>query len=83
MVDLGFEAFITCIDPKKIPKSFAGRKYDHSFIDDLPKHVDPCGENGEFHTYVYNGPNFKRPIDAEVIEIVERGGFVFADVAVD
>ncbi|MCB0414071.1 MAG: diphthine--ammonia ligase [Bdellovibrionales bacterium] len=81
MIDLGFEAFITCIDSKKLPKSFAGRKYDHSFIDDLPDSVDPCGENGEFHTFVYNGPIFKKTISAEVGEIVERDGFIFADVA--
>lgn len=82
IVDLGFEAFITCVDPKKLPKSFAGRKYDHSFLDDLPDAIDPCGENGEFHSFVFNGPNFKNSIPVKLTEIVERDGFIFADIVV-
>ena len=80
MVDLGFEAYITCVDPKQLPASFAGRKFDHSLLDDLPANVDPCGENGEFHTFVFDGPNFLQPIQCAVGEIVQRDGFVFADI---
>ncbi len=80
MVDGGIEAVITCIDPKKLSRDFAGRKYDHSFLDDLPDGVDPCGENGEFHTCVLNAPGYTSPIAATVGEIVERDNFVFADV---
>ena len=58
----------------------AGRWYDATLLDDLPSGVDPCGENGEFHTVVVNGPGFTRAVDVEIGEIVERDGFVFADV---
>ncbi len=80
MVDSGFEAYITCVDPKQLPASFVGRKFDHTLLDELPASVDPCGENGEFHTFVFNGPNFTQPIGCTVGETVERDGFVFADV---
>ncbi len=80
MIDNGFQAYITCIDPKKLPASFAGRRYDQAFLDDLPDGVGPCGENGEFHTFVFDGPNFSEPIDCRVGDTVERDGFVFADV---
>lgn len=80
MIDLGFEIFLTCIDPKKLPTSFAGRKFDHQLLEELPSHVDPCGENGEFHTFVANGPNFTFPISCSVGDIVERDGFIFADI---
>lgn len=72
---------MTCVDPKKLDRSFAGREFDDSFLDDLPKDVDPCGENGEFHTFVYDGPQFQHgSISIKVGEIVERDGFIFADL---
>ena len=83
IVDLGFRAYIVCIDPKVLPPSFAGRAFDDSFLHDLPEGIDPCGENGEFHTFVYDGPNFQFPIKCGVGEIVERGGFVFADIVLE
>jgi uncharacterized protein (TIGR00290 family) len=80
MVASGTRAFITCVDPSKIDRSFAGREFNATFLRDLPVGVDPCGENGEFHTFVYDAPVFDRRIDVERGEIVERDGFVFADV---
>jgi uncharacterized protein (TIGR00290 family) len=80
MVDAGVEAVITCVDPKKLPRSFAGRAFDHAFLGELPDGVDPCGENGEFHTCVLAGPMFRDKIHAMVGEIVERDGFCFADL---
>jgi uncharacterized protein (TIGR00290 family) len=80
MIAAGVRAKVTCVDPSKLSKSFAGRDYDQSFLDALPPSVDPCGENGEFHTFVYESPVFSRPIAVRSGEIVERDGFVFADV---
>jgi len=80
MIDAGVKAKITCVDPSKLAKSFAGRDYDLSLLDALPVEIDPCGENGEFHTFVYDSPVFSRPIGVRMGEVVERGGFVFADV---
>jgi uncharacterized protein (TIGR00290 family) len=80
MVQAGLEARITCVDPRKLDPSFAGRAYDAALLADLPEGVDPCGENGEFHTFVHAGPMFRRPISIRPGEIVERDGFVFADV---
>lgn len=80
MVDAGVEAILTCVDPKQVPASFAGRKFDHALLDELPRGIDPCGENGEFHTCVLAGPMFSEPIPALVGEIVERDGFRFADL---
>ncbi len=80
MVDAGLRAYLTCIDPKKLDSSFAGRVFDARLLADLPAGVDPCGENGEFHTYAFDGPMFHKPIPAEVGQVVERDGFVFADV---
>jgi diphthamide synthase (EF-2-diphthine--ammonia ligase) len=71
---------VTCVDPSKIAKCFAGRNYDLSLLTDLPSEAHPCGENGEFHTFVYDAPVFTRPIAVRVGEVVERTGFVFADV---
>jgi diphthamide synthase (EF-2-diphthine--ammonia ligase) len=68
------------VDPKKLDPSFAGRRYDQSFLDDLPSNIDPCGENGEFHTFTYDGPVFTKPIPVEVGERVVRDGFQFVDV---
>ena len=80
MIDAGVKAKIICVDPSKLAKSFAGRDYDLSLLDALPVEIDPCGENGEFHTFVYDSPVFSRPIGVRMGEVVERGGFVFADV---
>ena len=80
MIELGIRATLTCIDPKKLDRSFAGRSFDAALLGDLPADVDPCGENGEFHTFTWAGPMFSRPIPIVVGEVVERDGFVFADV---
>lgn len=80
MLDVGIEAVLTCVDPAKLPPSYAGRRFDKALLDELPGHVDPCGENGEFHTFVIAGPDFAASLDVEVGEVVERDGFVFADV---
>lgn len=111
MVDAGLEAVLTCVDSTKVPRSFAGRRFDHALLDELPPGVDPCGENGEFHTCVVAGPMFRErvrvvrpegsagggpggrregrppagatPDASHPLEVVERDGFVFADVALD
>lgn len=80
MVDLGVRATLVCVDPKVLDRSFCGRAYDRALLDDLPADVDPCGENGEFHTVVTNAPGFREPIPTRVGEIVERSGFIYADV---
>ena len=80
MVNSGLKAVITCVDPRKLDRAFAGRHYDAAFLDDLPDGVDPCGENGEFHTCVLAGPEFREPVRARVGQVLEREGFVFADV---
>lgn len=71
-IELGFKAITVCVNGKHLDKSFAGRIIDHQFIADLPPAVDPCGENGEFHTFVFDGPIFSKPILFEVGEIVKR-----------
>lgn len=80
MVDSGIRAVVTCVDTRQLDGSFAGRQFDHVFLDELPEGVDPCGERGEFHTFVYDGPGFTEPIDVAVGQVLERDGFVFADV---
>ena len=80
MIDGGLRAVVTCVDPTRLPASFAGREYDHRFLDELPAGVDPCGEQGEFHTFAYDGPMFAKPLAISLGEVVERDGFVFADV---
>ena len=80
MIAAGVKAKITCVDPSKLPKSFAGHEYDLRLLQALPLGVDPCGENGEFHTFVCDAPVFSRPIGVRTGEVVERDGFVFADV---
>jgi len=79
-VRLGFRAITVCIDPRVLDASFAWRELDASFFADLPPGVDPCGENGEFHTYVFDGPVFKVPIAFRVGEKVLRDGFCFCDL---
>jgi uncharacterized protein (TIGR00290 family) len=80
MLDSGVRAVLTCVDPRVLPASFAGRPFDRRLLDDLPVGVDACGENGEFHTFVWDAPGFSSPIPVERGEVVERDGFVFADV---
>ena len=75
-----FRAITACIDPKILPHTFAGRELDAQFFRDLPPEADPCGENGEFHTFVFDGPIFHRPIQFHAGEVVERDGFVFCDL---
>jgi len=76
----GFEAVLVCVDPRQLDGAFAGRRFDEGLLADLPAGVDPCGENGEFHTFVYAGPIMSAPIAVEVGETVERDGFVFTDL---
>ncbi|WP_343633357.1 diphthine--ammonia ligase [Fluviicola sp.] len=64
-IDLGFKTIVVCVDSSKLDESFAGRTIDHQFLADLPDHVDPCGENGEFHTFVFDGPIFQKPVSFE------------------
>jgi uncharacterized protein (TIGR00290 family) len=80
MIAEGLRARLVCVDPKKLPSSFAGRDFDQQFLADLPSGVDPCGENGEFHTCVYAGPMFSKEISIESGERMERDGFCFCDV---
>lgn len=80
MVDAGMRAILTCVDPAQLPATFAGRTFDDALLADLPSAVDPCGERGEFHTFVLDGPGFSSPIHARRGETVERDGFVFCDV---
>jgi uncharacterized protein (TIGR00290 family) len=80
LIGAGVKAKITCIDPAKLDASYAGREYDGDFLNSLPAGIDPCGENGEFHTFVYDAPVFTSAIPVEVGERLERDGFVFADI---
>jgi uncharacterized protein (TIGR00290 family) len=79
-VDAGFEAILVTVDPAQLDVSFVGRSFDHELLDDLPASVDPCGENGEFHTFVHAGPVFSAPIPVQRGEVVVRGGFAFQDL---
>jgi uncharacterized protein (TIGR00290 family) len=79
-LDAGFEATLVCVDPRALDPAFCGRRYDERLLAQLPPGVDPCGENGEFHTFVSGGPIFAEPIACERGEIVERDGFVFCDL---
>ncbi|MPZ72762.1 MAG: ATP-binding protein [Nitriliruptorales bacterium] len=80
MIDDGIRAVLTCVDPAQLPGEFAGRQFDHQLLADLPAGVDPCGERGEFHTFVWDAPVFSAPIDVRVGEVIERDGFVYCDV---
>jgi uncharacterized protein (TIGR00290 family) len=79
-IALGFKAVATCVDGKVLAPSFAGRLIDEAFLSTLPAHVDPCGENGEFHTFVFEGPNFQQAVRFSTGETVEREGFWFCDL---
>ena len=80
MIAAGLAARITCVDPRSLDRRFAGRDFDAALLADLPADVDPCGERGEFHTFAYAGPMFARPIPVESGVVIDRDGFVFADV---
>jgi uncharacterized protein (TIGR00290 family) len=81
MILSGLRAKLTCVDPKLLGAEFVGREFDEKFLSDLPTEIDPCGENGEFHTFVYAGPMFHHDLSIELGEIVTRDGFVFADLS--
>ena len=81
MIEGGLQARLTCIAPRKLDRSFAGRAFDQQLLNDLPPHIDPCGENGEFHSFAYAGPMFTEGINVHVGDVVDRDGFVFADLA--
>lgn len=81
MIDAGIVAHLTCVDPRRLDRRFVGRVWDRALLEELPADVDPCGERGEFHTFVSDAPGFASPIPIVVGEVVERDGFVFADVA--
>ncbi|MCF6228660.1 MAG: ATP-binding protein, partial [Planctomycetes bacterium] len=80
MIEAGLKATITCIDPKQLDASFVGQEFDLRLLNDLPDSADPCGENGEFHTFVHQGPMFNRDLKIKSGQVVERDGFWFADV---
>jgi uncharacterized protein (TIGR00290 family) len=76
----GFKTAVVCVDPAKLSRAFVGRVLDEQFLSELPAEVDPCGENGEFHTFVFDGPGFRTPVPFSFGEIVMRDGFWFADL---
>ena len=80
MIAAGLKAKLTCIDPKVLDASFAGREFDERLLEELPAGVDPCGERGEFHSFAYAGPMFQHPLGVAAGEVVTRDGFVFADL---
>jgi len=79
MIAGGLRARVVCVDPRKLPAELAGREFDEKFLSELPEGTDPCAERGEFHTCVYAGPMFARPVELEAGVVVTRDGFVFAD----
>ncbi len=79
-IGLGFKAVIVCVDPKQLDPAFCGRLIDEDFLADLPPGADPCGENGEFHTFVFDGPNFSKPVIFSIGEVVCRDSFWFCDL---
>ena len=83
MIAEGLEAYLTCVDPRLVPASFAGRRYDRALLDELPARIDPCGERGEFHTCAVAGPMFSKRIGVRIGDTVERDGFVFSDVLLE
>jgi diphthamide synthase (EF-2-diphthine--ammonia ligase) len=80
MIGGGLRAIVTCLDPRHLPAEFAGQPYDEAFLARLSADVDPCGENGEFHTFAFDGPMFREPVLVSVGETVSRDGFVFTDL---
>lgn len=83
MIAGGLRAVLTCVDPKQLAPEFCGREFNAALLDALPAGVDPCGENGEFHSFACAGPMFRAPIAIEIGETVERDGFVFTDLCQD
>jgi uncharacterized protein (TIGR00290 family) len=79
MICSEIRAVLTCVDPKRVPKELVGREFDSALLDELPRGTDPCGEFGEFHTFVYDAPFFRAPIAVQAGDAVERGGFAFRD----
>ena len=79
-LELGFKAIVTCVDTEALPRSFVGRTFDTAFLRDLPEGADPCGENGEFHTFVFDGPLLSSRVGFRVGEIEDRGRYVFQDL---
>lgn len=80
MIASGLRAILTCVDPRQIPASLIGREWDEVLLKELPSSADPCGENGEYHTFCYDGPMFAYPVPVRTGEVVERDGFVYVDV---
>jgi uncharacterized protein (TIGR00290 family) len=80
MIDSGLRTYLVCIDPRHLPRTFAGRLFDRQLLADLPSTVDPCGERGEFHTFVSAAPCFSRSIEVSHGDIVDRDGFIYADL---
>jgi uncharacterized protein (TIGR00290 family) len=80
MIEAGLRAHLTCVDPRKLDRAFAGRTFDRALLGDLPATVDPCGENGEFHSFAFAGPMFANEIKLTTGDVVDRDGFVFADL---
>jgi uncharacterized protein (TIGR00290 family) len=80
MIGAGLRAYVSCLDPKKVPATCAGREFNDELLRNLPPDVDPCGENGEFHTFAFDGPMFARPLRIAPGEVVTRDGFVYADL---
>jgi len=80
MIESGLSAYLTCVDPKKISESFAGHKFDKDFLSKINSDVDPCGENGEFHTFVNSGPMFNSDIPITIGETVKKDDFIFTDM---
>ncbi|MBO0859347.1 MAG: adenine nucleotide alpha hydrolase [Chloracidobacterium sp.] len=80
MIAGGLRAQITCIDPRCLPAALAGKEYNNDFLNAVPDEIDPCGENGEFHSFAFNGPMFNWPVEFAIGETVERDGFIFTDL---
>jgi uncharacterized protein (TIGR00290 family) len=80
MVNSGLRAIITCVDPKQLPAEFSGQEYGESFLERIPTNIDPCGENGEFHSFAFDGPMFKEPIKVSIGETIIRDSFIFTDL---
>jgi uncharacterized protein (TIGR00290 family) len=80
MIAGGVRAYVTCLDPRVMPREMSGRAFDASFLDALPEGIDACGERGEFHTFAWDGPGFPQPVPVAVGETMERDGFVFSDL---
>ena len=83
MTASGLRAWIVCVDPRRAPREWAGRVFDADFVKRVPQGIDPCGENGEFHTFVFEGPMLRTPVAARPGNVTEGGGFVYADLLVN